>query len=213
MSNTNGGWDFSGFTSPPSNATSNSGFGQQGQSGQQGQGQANPFGANQYGANQYGQSGQGFGQSGQGAGTGASPFGTGGQAGPAGGPQPDLFGSGSSRDLFGTANSMSAAPSRLEAVSAPTGWLFAAVGLALVAGIAASIFGGIPAVAIACWAVAGPVVIGLLAVYLMNDVKARAHLTYSPPTWGPLLYGVTLVITFIAVMIASLQIAFWVGRM
>lgn len=212
MSNSNG-WDFSEYSSQPTGSGSGGGFadfgsagGGQPGGGQMGGGQqagpANPF------APPPGPAQNPFAATG-GAQPQGSPFG--GQ--PTGGSPFGGTAAGAPQDLFGTAGALGGAPARLEQVSAPTGWLFAAIGLALASGIVASILGGLPVVAIICWALAGPVVIGLLAVYLMKDVKARAHLTYSPPTWGPALYGVGLVVTFIAVIIASLQIAFWVGRM
>lgn len=208
--NNSNGWDFSEYSSQPSESGSGGGFADFGQGpGGSGQQQNGGYGGHAgHFAPQQGAPQNPFAQpngpspvtpfSAQGSAAG-SPF--------AGGP------AAAQNDLFGTAGALGAAPARLEHVSAPTAWLFAAIGLALVSGIVASILGGIPAVAIACWALAGPVAIGLFAVYLMNDVKARAHLTYSPPTWGPALYGVGLTVTFIAVIIASLQIAFWVGRL
>ena len=212
------GWDFSDYT-PPADAPSRQG-GASGPFGAPGVPPGGGFGGAQGGV----PAGSPFGgtpaQAPLGAGGGA-PFGGSpqgghpfagvgqGSASPFGGPATAPAGA----DLFGSSRSLGGAPDRLEAVSAPVGWLFAAIGLALACGIAASILGSIPAVAIACWALAGPVVICLLAVYLMKDVRLRTHLTYSPPLWGPMVYGIGLVVTFIAVMIASLQIAFWVGRL
>lgn len=211
VSNSNG-WDFSEYSSQPTGSGSGGGFADFGSPGQgsapQGGQSANPFAAPQPPAGTPAQNP--FAASQPPAGTPAqNPF-----AASGGGPgQASPFGGAPQHDLFGTSSAVGSAPARLEHVSAPTGWLFAAIGLALASGIVASIFGGIPAVAIVCWALAGPVVIGLFAVYLMKDVSARAHLTYSPPTWGQALYGVGLAVTCIAVIIASLQIAFWVGRM
>ncbi|KAB1650296.1 hypothetical protein [Pseudoclavibacter endophyticus] len=218
MSSSNGGWDFSEYSSPPSGAGGGSGLGGRGDA-QDAFGSSSPFGGpSPFG----GQAAPTGGQSGPFGEQTAAPYD--GQAGPVGrqgggaafGAGRDLFGNssmGAGNDLFGSASSLGGAPAPLEPVAAPTGWLFAAVALALVSGVVASVFGGIPLVAIICWALAGPVVIGLFAVYLMRDVRARAHLTYSPPTWGPMLYAAGLVVTFAAVVIASLQIAFWVGRM
>ncbi|KAB1660074.1 hypothetical protein F8O01_03870 [Pseudoclavibacter chungangensis] len=209
MSTGNSGWDFSDFTPPPAgDSRGSSPFG-----GGQDQSAA-PFGG-------YGNQGESTPTFGAPAGGAPSPYG--GQGGPFGAPQggapnAGLFtasGEPDRIDPFGTVNSSfgGSASEPVHAVKAPVGWLVAALVVALLAGIAASIFGGIPAVGIACWALAGPGVIGLLAVYLTKDVRARAFLTYSPPLWGPLLYGIVLVLAFVAVMIASLQIAFWVGRM
>lgn len=137
----------------------------------------------------------------------ASPFAAPGQA-----PGADPFGA---SDPFGTAGSAQAgeAATPLQTVRTPLAWLFAAAALALLAGVVASIAGSLPPVAIACWAAAGPVAILLLAVYLSRDTKARTHVNYSPPLWAPTFYGVALALVFIAVMIASLHIAFWIGRM
>lgn len=226
MSTSNGGWGFDGGASSasgghgfgdsrgsgtPGGFGQQGGFSQQGGFGQQGGG----FGTAwpDAGSSGFGGQGGGFGTAWPDAGSG----GFGGPDGPAPGGregfgrQPAPFGGGEP-DPFGSAGAMDA-PAPLERVSTPIGWLYAALGLALVSGIVASFLGGIPAVAIVCWAIAGPVVIGLLAVYLMKDVAGRAHLTYSPAVWGPTLYVVCLVVTFISVVIASLQIAFWVGRL
>ncbi|QHC57194.1 hypothetical protein [Rathayibacter sp. VKM Ac-2760] len=94
----------------------------------------------------------------------------------------------------------------------PLGWLIGGVVVAVLAGAAALLLGEEPVPAFVAWALAGPVAIGLFAVYLLLDTRRRTQLMYSPPTWAPWLYRGGLVVVLLAVIACAARIALWAGR-
>ncbi|QHC69308.1 hypothetical protein [Rathayibacter sp. VKM Ac-2801] len=110
---------------------------------------------------------------------------------------------------FGGAVATEPAPS---SVRSPIGWLIGGVAVAALAGAAALVLGADPLAAILSWAFAGPIAIGLFAVYLLLDTRRRTQLMYSPPTWAPWLYRGGLIIVLLAVIASAARIAFWAGR-
>ncbi|NQX12320.1 hypothetical protein HQQ80_11840 [Microbacteriaceae bacterium VKM Ac-2855] len=153
---------------------------------------------------------------------GGGPAGSGGessQAGPTSPTQPIRFGTAgeSPVDRVPAAETPTgcggtvAAPSP-SSVRTPVGWLIAGIAVALVSAAAALVLGTEPGIAVAAWALAGPVAIGLFAVYLLLDTRRRTQLMYSPPTWAPWVYRGGLVVVLLAVIACSGRIALWAGR-
>lgn len=105
------------------------------------------------------------------------------------------------------------APGPVLTVAHPPTWLlFLAGGLALAAGIVAVVVAD-PVVAIVCWVVAGPIAIGLLALFVVKDTFARAGDVYSAPDWvKPLHYG-AIALCLLCILAPALRIADWVGRL
>ncbi|WP_394254123.1 hypothetical protein [Pseudoclavibacter helvolus] len=98
------------------------------------------------------------------------------------------------------------------ALPAPVPLLAGAAGVAVV-GAALAVLLGAPVFAALGWLLSGPAAIGLVAAYMLTDTKRRTQPTYSPPTWVSGALIATLVIILLGVVAASLQLAFWVGRL
>lgn len=96
----------------------------------------------------------------------------------------------------------------------PTGLLIAAAGVAVL-GVAigvASLF-MLPWLSIVGWALAGPIAIGLMALYLSRDTARRSAAIYMRPDWvGPAYAGVA-VLFVIAVLFTAYAVANWVGHL
>lgn len=106
-----------------------------------------------------------------------------------------------------------ASPSATLTVAKPPVWLlFLAAGLALTAGIVALVWGA-PAVAIVCWFLAGPVAIGLLALFVLRDTSARASGLYAAPSWVQPMHYVAIGLCLMCILVPALRIADWVGRL
>jgi hypothetical protein len=97
--------------------------------------------------------------------------------------------------------------------SAPVQWLFLGTAIAAVAIFITALFGGNPAAAISAWVLGGPVAIAFLAFFTMRDTRARTFVLYSASELVPWLYGGTLLVSSIAVVMSALRIADWVGRL
>ncbi|WP_432558922.1 hypothetical protein [Granulicoccus sp. GXG6511] len=110
---------------------------------------------------------------------------------------------------FGTPT---AAHGAFTAAKPPTWLLFLAGGLAVAAGLVAVFFGS-PVVAIICWLVAGPVAIGLLALFVMKDTFARSSDLYAAPGWVKPLHTVAIIVCLICILAPALRIADWVGHL
>jgi hypothetical protein len=138
------------------------------------------------------------------------PFGGGG--GPFGGPVQPNPGGPPQHGLGAAGFGVPGTPAGPTVAHPPTWLLFLAVGLALVAGIVALVLDS-PVVAIVCWVVAGPVAIGLLALFVVKDTFARASEVYSALDWvKPLHYG-AIVLCLLCILVPALRIADWVGRL
>ncbi|OYN92350.1 hypothetical protein [Parenemella sanctibonifatiensis] len=155
-----------------------------------------------------------------------SPQGGGFGGGPQGqqGPQPsfanDPFAGNNGNDPFGgpavsgggAAAMMSTSRPALVAAAPPFWMLLIALGLGLAAGVVALIFGHI-AVAFICWALAGPVAIGMIGLYVRGDSKARASGLYASPGFVQPLYWVTVVVCLLCILAPAWRIAEWAGRL
>jgi len=134
----------------------------------------------------------------------ASPFGA---SAPSGGSPGAPWGT------VGSAVAMDAGAAAAPAAgAAPTGLLVASLVTAFIGGVVGGALGGVPAIALAAWALAGPLTILLLALYQRADASRRAYALYSPPAWAPAMYTVAVILMLLAVVVCALQIALWVGR-
>lgn len=106
----------------------------------------------------------------------------------------------------------SGASSGLVAARPPIVLLVIALVLAIAAGVVALLLAQ-PAVAIACWVVAGPIAIGLVAWYVRKDTYARSAGLYAAPGFVRPLYWLTVVGCLIAIWAPAWRIADWVGRL
>lgn len=122
----------------------------------------------------------------------------------------DFFG-GPTDHFQGTAAPV-AAPTSTAVSPAPV-WLLASAGGAAAAGGALALILGAPVYAAVAWLLSGPVGIALVALYLLMDTRRRTQVMYSPPTWAGAALAIVLALIFVSVIVASLQLAFWVGRL
>lgn len=141
------------------------------------------------------------------------PFGPGSSPGPGGpfsvGPQ----GAGPVQNAFADETQGgfgSAGP--LEISRPPVLLLFVAVAIAVVAAVIAGIF-GVWWLAIICWFLAGPVAIGLIALFVTKDNQARTQGVYAAPSWVRPFHVAVSILCVAAVLVPALRIADWVGRL
>lgn len=95
----------------------------------------------------------------------------------------------------------------------PFAWLVVALALAAVAAAAVLVYGATPEVAFGSWAAAGPLAIGLLAVYALLDTRQRARPVYAAPSWTAGLYWAVVVVAGAGIGLSSWRIAEWAGRL
>jgi hypothetical protein len=95
----------------------------------------------------------------------------------------------------------------------PFVWLVAALVLGLVAAVVAWVFGASMWVALAMWVLAGPIAIGLLAVFTQQDVQQRAKPIYDAPSWIPVLYWSAVAAAVVGIGVSAWSIADWAGRL
>lgn len=94
----------------------------------------------------------------------------------------------------------------------PLPLLLIALVIAVVAAVVAGLFGQ-PLIAVICWVFAGPIAIGVIALYVTRDNNARAQGIYAAPRWARAFHVVTSVVCVLAVIVPAVRIAFWVGRL
>lgn len=130
----------------------------------------------------------------------------------------DLPGSGPAANPFGDPPGLGApvsgAPTgRAHAVGPPLGWLLAAVVAAVVGLVVAALTfpGGV--VYLAGWFVAGPVAVGMLAIFARQDAARQTAILYSFPAWKATAYRGALVLSLLAVLALALRIADWAGHL
>jgi hypothetical protein len=95
----------------------------------------------------------------------------------------------------------------------PKIWLIAALVLGLAAFAVALVLGASIGYAFAAWLLAGPVAIGLLAVFAQRDVRQRALPIYGAPGWLPALYWSAVVAAGLGVCAGAVRIALWAGNL
>lgn len=111
---------------------------------------------------------------------------------------------------FGQDTAASGGP--IEISRPPTYLLFIALAIAIIAAVVAGIFGQ-PVVAIICWVLAGPIAIGIIALFVTKDNNARGAGVYVAPGWLRAVHIIASVVCVAAVIVPALRIAFWVGRL
>lgn len=62
------------------------------------------------------------------------------------------------------------------------------------------------------WLLAGPIAIGILAVFIATDTARRSAPIYLRPDWVSLAYAAVMVLVVAGVIVGALGFAFWVGR-
>jgi hypothetical protein len=95
----------------------------------------------------------------------------------------------------------------------PFVWLILALVLGLVAAVVAWIFGASMWIALGMWVLAGPIAIGLLALFTQRDVQQRAKPIYDAPSWIPVLYWSAIVAAAVGIGVSAWNIADWAGRL
>ena len=90
--------------------------------------------------------------------------------------------------------------------------LAACVGLALVAALGAWLSGAV-LVAFLCWALAGPVAMGLLALFQNQDAIAQSRGVYARQSWVTPAFYAGVVVCLMAVCVCAFRIAMWAGRL
>jgi hypothetical protein len=95
----------------------------------------------------------------------------------------------------------------------PKIWLIAALVLGLAAAAVAVTLGASIGYALLAWLLAGPVAIGLLAVFSQRDVRQRSLPIYHSPTWLPTLYWSAVVAAGLGVLSSAWYIAQWAGHL
>ncbi|WP_161894557.1 hypothetical protein [Gordonia spumicola] len=132
---------------------------------------------------------------------------------PAGGVNP--FGPTSSVPVGGPAPAPTPAPpspsGSLEPVGPPIGLLIAAAVLAVLGIAAGAVFWASP-LSIAGWALAGPIAIGVLALFTSRDTARRSAAIYLRPDWLPLAYAMTMIVIAAGVVVGSVSFAMWIGH-
>ncbi|WP_152360823.1 hypothetical protein [Microlunatus speluncae] len=151
---------------------------------------------------------------------GTSGTSTGGQGGrPGDGTAADPFAAGRDSGAGLTAADWTSGPAlggesaALEIARPPLPYLGAAAGIALLALLLGALLGATPGIAITAWVLAGPVAIFVLAYFIKADTTERARPIYAAPSWLRPGYVAVLVLCGVAVVVAALRIAFWVGRL
>lgn len=94
----------------------------------------------------------------------------------------------------------------------PWAWLLAALVVGLVAVVIALTLGASVLYAVGAWLLAGPVAIGLLAVFTQQDVRRRSLPIYAAPHWLPALYWSAVAVAGVGVLASAWNIAEWAGR-
>jgi hypothetical protein len=98
-----------------------------------------------------------------------------------------------------------------EVAKPPVMFLIIAAALALV-GIVLGVLGWGSWLAIVGWVFAGPIAIGVLALFVAKDTDKRALPTYLRPDGIGLLYAGVSLLVVAGIIVSALGFAFWVGH-
>lgn len=94
----------------------------------------------------------------------------------------------------------------------PTGLLAVGGVIALVGAVLAAICWA-SGIALIGWTLAGPVAIGVMALYVARDTALHAEPIYLRPEWLTKAYAAVATLAVIGIVVSSLSVAFWVGRL
>ena len=108
--------------------------------------------------------------------------------------------------------SPSPAGGQLTIVKPPTALLAVAAGVAVIGAVLAAVGWG-SWIAGVGWVLAGPVAIGVMALYVAADTKRRAEPVYLRPEWLTMAYAAVAVLAVAGIVVSALSVAFWVGRL
>lgn len=93
-------------------------------------------------------------------------------------------------------------------------WLGLSITTSVIATVMALLYGVAVPVAFLCWALAGPVSIGLLAVHILRATAVRASpATYTESGTTTLLYWSAVAVAAVGIGLSAWQIADWAGRL
>lgn len=101
---------------------------------------------------------------------------------------------------------------QLTVAKPPAGLLFVGAAIAVAGGALAGIC-WTSWIALIGWVLAGPVAIGVMASYVARDTARRAEPVYLRPDWLTMAYAVASTLGVIGILVSSLSVAFWVGRL
>lgn len=62
------------------------------------------------------------------------------------------------------------------------------------------------------WLLAGPLAIGLLAIYTLVDTRRRTNAVYSAPSWTAAMYWTVVTVCLVGISISAWHLAMWAGR-
>jgi hypothetical protein len=62
------------------------------------------------------------------------------------------------------------------------------------------------------WLLAGPIAIGVLALFMSRDTLRRSAPVYLRPNWITAVYSVVMLLIAIGVVVSAFGFAIWVGR-
>jgi len=94
----------------------------------------------------------------------------------------------------------------------PTIWLYFGLAVAAIGAVLAALFSQITIVSLA-WILAGPIAIGFLAVFVLQDTRSQSAPIYAVQTYVPWLYRGLLIVAAIGVGLSAWRIAVWVGHL
>lgn len=97
-------------------------------------------------------------------------------------------------------------------VAKPPVVLLAVAAVVAVVGIALAVVFWGSVLAIIGWAFAGPIAIGVLALFVAKDTSKRALPTYLRPDGIGLLYAGVAVLVIVGIALSAFSFALWVGH-
>ena len=99
----------------------------------------------------------------------------------------------------------------LEPVGPPLGILAAAALLAVAGIVVGAVFWGASLSSLG-WLLAGPLAIGVLALFTARDTARRTAAVYLRPDWITMAYAVVIVLIAAGVIVGSVGFAMWIGH-
>jgi hypothetical protein len=117
------------------------------------------------------------------------------------------------QDAFGvTAPGATASAQSLTVARPPLRFLGLAIVLAAAGAVIAGVWGSAIVAAGIGWLLAGPVAIGVLAVYTLVDTRRRTDAVYSAPSWIGAAYWTVVVVCLSGIAVGAWELALWAGR-
>lgn len=93
----------------------------------------------------------------------------------------------------------------------PLQWLGAALLVAALGAALSLVMSGVGL--ILGWALCGPVAFGVIAFFVNRDMRQRTKAVYVRSSFYTALYWGTIVLTFVAVLMSAVRLAYWVARL